>query len=87
MRSREEELSEPTTVVSETGRAEVETPLKSKRALVKAAWTAPVMLAISLPRSSFASNVSGGHTKPKDKNERGLKRTRGRPFSKLKRPA
>jgi len=82
MSSREDELSEPETVVSETGRAEVETPLKSRRALVKAAWTAPVILAISLPRSSFASNVSGGHTKLKNKNERGLKGTRGKHFSK-----
>lgn len=33
---------------------------KSKRALLKAAWVAPVIVAVSLPESSFAANVSGG---------------------------
>ena len=31
-----------------------------KRALLKAAWVVPVVVAINLPKSSFAANVSGG---------------------------
>jgi hypothetical protein len=32
-----------------------------KRTLLKAAWVVPVVVAINLPKSSFAANVSGGH--------------------------
>ena len=31
----------------------------SKRTMLKFAWTAPLVMAIALPTSSFASNVSG----------------------------
>ena len=31
----------------------------SKRALLKAGWVAPVILAVNLPRSGFAANASG----------------------------
>jgi hypothetical protein len=37
----------------------------SKRALLKAAWVAPVIVALSLPRSSFAANISGSHRETK----------------------
>ncbi len=36
-----------------------------KRALLKAAWVAPVIIAINLPTSSFAANSSGGKVKDK----------------------
>jgi hypothetical protein len=39
----------------------------SKRALLKAGWAVPVILAISLPQSSYASNVSGGKVCRPDK--------------------
>ena len=32
---------------------------KSKRTLLKAGWVAPVILAVSLPQSSYAKNISG----------------------------
>ena len=32
----------------------------TKRSLLKAGWVAPLIVAISLPSSSFAANVSGG---------------------------
>lgn len=35
----------------------------SKRALLKAAWVVPVVVAINLPTSSFAANVSGGQVR------------------------
>ena len=31
----------------------------SKRSMLKAAWVAPVVVAISLPRSGYAANISG----------------------------
>jgi hypothetical protein len=34
-------------------------PSPLKRLLVKNAWVAPVILAITLPRASYAANVSG----------------------------
>jgi hypothetical protein len=42
-------------------------PSPSKRLLVKNAWVAPVILAITLPRASYAANVSGT-TKQHDNN-------------------
>ena len=42
------------------GPSSPETISKSKRSLLKAAWVAPVIIAVSLPESSFAANVSGG---------------------------
>ena len=38
--------------------AKVEAVSTSKRAALKAAWAAPVIVAISLPRSGFAANIS-----------------------------
>jgi len=43
----------------------------SKRSMLKAAWVAPVVVAISLPRSGYAANISGAHRHGKpdhDKN-------------------
>ena len=34
----------------------------AKRTLLKAAWVAPLVVAVTLPRSGFAANVSGQHT-------------------------
>ena len=34
-------------------------PVHSKRALLKASWMVPVITTISLPRSSYAANLSG----------------------------
>jgi len=33
----------------------------AKRALLKAAWVAPVVVAVALPRSGYAANISGQH--------------------------
>jgi len=38
-----------------------------KRALIRSAWMAPVILAVTLPRASYAANVSGT-TKQHDDN-------------------
>ena len=35
-------------------------PSASRRALLKSAWVAPAIVAVSLPRSGYAANVSGG---------------------------
>jgi hypothetical protein len=42
-------------------------PSPLKRLLVKNAWVAPVILAITLPRASYAANISGT-TKQHDNN-------------------
>jgi hypothetical protein len=51
-------------------------PSPSKRNLLKVAWVAPAVLAVTLPRSGYAANVSGTHSerqkstdgRPKDNN-------------------
>ena len=40
--------------------SEHDAPSASKRALLKSAWVAPVIVAVTLPRSGYAANVSGG---------------------------
>lgn len=40
-------------------RAAPRDPSTSKRTLLKAGWVAPVILAIGLPESSYADNMSG----------------------------
>ena len=32
---------------------------RTKRALLKASWVPPVIVAVSLPRSGYAANISG----------------------------
>ena len=32
-----------------------------KRSLLKYGWTAPLIVAVSLPKSGFAANISGKH--------------------------
>jgi hypothetical protein len=39
----------------------------SKRSLLKAAWVPPVILAVSLPRSGYAKNMSEKKPKKEDK--------------------
>jgi hypothetical protein len=36
-------------------------PSSSKRDLLRAAWVAPLIIATTLPRSSYAANMSGSH--------------------------
>jgi len=48
-------------------------PNQSKRKLMRAAWVAPVIVAVTLPRSSFAANISSSHS-PKDKGDKGKKK-------------
>jgi hypothetical protein len=51
-------------------------PSAFKRALLKSAWVAPVVIAVTLPRSGYAANISGtgdrsnqsGDAKPKSNN-------------------
>jgi len=47
---------------------------QSKRTLVKAAWAAPVIVALTLPRSSFGANMSGT-SQHKDKDNGKTKRS------------
>jgi len=42
----------------------------SKRCVLKAAWVAPVVVAVSLPRSGYAANISGAHRHGKPELEK-----------------
>lgn len=53
---------------------EKDTISPSRRALLKASWVVPVVVAINLPTSSFAQNVSGGQVQ-QICNEAGLQCT------------
>jgi hypothetical protein len=48
-----------------------DTVSKTKRSLLKASWIPPVILAIGLPRSGYASNISGGDTTEKQHQDNG----------------
>ena len=43
----------------------------SKRSLLKAAWVPPVIVALSLPRSGYAANMSGTGKTTKAKENQG----------------
>ena len=43
----------------------------SKRSVLKAAWVAPVVVAVSLPRSGYAANISGTSNQGKAEEHKG----------------
>ena len=47
-----------------------QTPSRSKRSLLKSAWVAPVIVAVTLPRSGYAANISGGQGQPNRDDEK-----------------
>jgi hypothetical protein len=49
---------QPTTSASTQPEASIST---GKRSLLKYGWTAPLIVAVSLPKSGFAANISGKH--------------------------
>ena len=55
----------------------------SKRALLKAAWVAPVVVAVTLPRSGYAANISGGHSAPQNGDQES-KSNNGKHFGQVK---
>ena len=52
-------------------------PSASKRNLLKAAWVTPVVVAVTLPHDSYAANISGNHSGPKDNKEPRAKEDKG----------
>jgi hypothetical protein len=44
---------------------------QSKRTLMKAAWIPPVVMAVSLPRSGYAANMSGASASAPNLNNPG----------------
>ena len=48
-----------------------EQPSLSKRSALKAAWVAPLIVAVSLPRSGYAANISGYPRESKAKHDQG----------------
>lgn len=55
------EVQESANLASDAKRENDEKPSAAKRALFKAAWVAPVIVAVALPRVGYAANISGGH--------------------------
>ena len=56
----------------------------SKRSLLKAAWVAPVVVSITLPRSGFAANISVTHAPPKQDSGGQRKGNNGNHFGQFK---
>ena len=62
-----------------------QTPSTSKRSLLKSAWVAPVIVAVTLPRSGYAANISGGHGQPnRDEDKSKQNSNNGNQFGELK---
>ena len=61
---------------SDPEKIRVSAPSASKRTLLKSVWVAPVVIAVTLPRSGYGANISGtsdqpnqsGDAKPKSNN-------------------
>jgi hypothetical protein len=62
-----------------------QTPSTSKRSLLRSAWVAPVIVAVTLPRSGYAANISGGHSQPdRDDDKSKQNSNNGNHFGELK---
>ncbi len=42
----------------------------TKRSMLKAAWVAPLVVAVTLPRSGYASRISGLHRQDNQKHDK-----------------
>jgi hypothetical protein len=59
-------------------------PSASKRVLLKSAWVAPVVIAVTLPRSGYAANISGTRDRPKESGDAKPKSNNGNHFGQFK---
>jgi hypothetical protein len=59
-------------------------PSASKRALVKSAWVAPVVIAVTLPRSGYGANISGTSAQPNESGDAKPKSNNGNHFGQFK---
>ena len=58
-------------------------PSESKRALLRSAWVAPLVIAVTLPRSGYAANISG-HGQSNEADDSKPKSNNGNHFGQLK---
>ena len=58
-------------------------PSTSKRALLKSAWVAPLVIAVTLPRSGYAANISGNGGRSNEGGD-STKSNNGNHFGQLK---
>ena len=56
----------------------------SKRSFLKSAWVAPVIMTVTLPRSGYAANISGGGRPNEDEDKSKQKDDNGNHFGELK---
>jgi len=60
-------------------------PSTSKRTLLKSAWVAPLVIAVTLPRSGYGANISGSSAQPNESGDAKPKSNNGNHFGQLKR--
>jgi len=59
-------------------------PSESKRALLRSAWVAPVVIAVTLPRSGYAANISGSSGRSNEGGRSKSESNNGNHFGELK---
>jgi len=63
----------------------VSAPSASNRTLLKSVWVAPVVIALTLPRSGYGANISGSSAQPNESGDAKPKSNNGNHFGQLKR--
>ena len=58
-------------------------PSTSKRTLLKSAWVAPLVIAVTIPRSGYAANISGNGGRSNEGGD-STKSNNGNHFGQLK---
>jgi len=64
----------------EEDRSGDDAPSRSKRNLLKVAWVAPVVVAVTLPRCGYAANISGTHSGRQESSDGQPKENNGKHF-------
>ena len=82
MKDTEHQLDEPSN--DSLDPSEHAAPSASKRALLKSAWVAPVVVAVTLPRSGYAANMSSGGGRFKQGSNSKSKSNNGNHFGHFK---
>jgi hypothetical protein len=59
-------------------------PSEFKRALLRSAWVAPLVIAVTLPRSGYAANISGHSGRSNEADDSKPKSNNGNHFDQLK---
>jgi hypothetical protein len=69
---------------SDAAKIRVSAPSASKRTLLKSVWVAPVVIAVTLPRSGYGANISGTSDQPNQSGDAKPKSNNGNHFGQFK---